>query len=54
MLKAKLAPATLRHVKQRADFFFNEQVKRLGPLPIISPEPVPALARKRRTRKVTP
>ena len=58
MLKSKLAPETLRHVKARADFFFNEQCKRLGPLtPIIAPLPVLAIAptkRTRKPRKVTP
>lgn len=53
MLKSKLAPATLKHVKARADFFFQEQVKRLGPLPIISPAPAPVLA-KRTRRKPNP
>lgn len=55
MLKSKLAPETLRHVKARADFFFTEQCKRLGP--IIAPLPVLAVApikRPRKPRKVTP
>lgn len=52
MLKSKLAPATLKHVKARADFFFNEQVKRLGP--IIAPLPVTALAPTKRRRKPNP
>lgn len=55
MLKSKLAPATLKHVKARADFFFNEQIKRLGPLPIIAPAPLPVTPVKRgRPRKLTP
>lgn len=54
MLKSKLAPATLKHVKARADFFFAEQVKRLGP--IIAPAPLPALApvKRGRPRKSNP
>jgi len=45
-------------VKQRADFFFKEQCKRLGPITIIPVVPVahsPAPARKRgRRRKTNP
>ena len=37
MLKSKLAPETLRHIKARADFFFSEQCKRLGPITTITP-----------------
>lgn len=33
MLARKLDTATLKLVRQRADFFFSEQLKRLGPLP---------------------
>lgn len=34
MLCRKLDPHTLKAVRARADFFFNEQIKRLGPLPV--------------------
>ncbi len=57
MLKKKLDARTNAFVKQRADFFFAEQVKRLGPLPaavmeVCPPVPVLAAPRKRgRPRK---
>lgn len=34
MLARKLDTRTLSAVRARADFFFQEQVKRLGPLPV--------------------
>lgn len=48
------------HTKERADFFFKEQCKRLGPLPTITPlvpvldahSPVPAPKKRGRPRKV--
>ena len=43
MLKRKLDSKTLKLVRDRADFFFNEQLKRLGPLPGLHIDAVPAL-----------
>lgn len=55
MLKSKLAPATLKHVKERADYFFQEQCKRIGPLsPIIAPLPVLSPVKRGRPRKANP
>ena len=57
MLRTKLDTRTISAVKLRADYFFAEQVKRLGPLPgahieVCPPVPVLAAPRKRgRPRK---
>lgn len=59
MLKKKLDSKTSAFVKARADFFFAEQVKRLGPLPcavmdaspVISPVVAAAPRKRGRPRK---
>lgn len=51
MLARKLDSRTLAAVRARADYFFSEQLARLGPLPgALSPQPVPVPAAKKRGR----